>query len=262
MVLFARSVRDGSNARCRISLATSIASLPRTPTGAFHATSSELSHPSARRCRRVRAPLPRDDFALSDDTGTLGDVSGRSGSGRWRTAGAYARHWLRIRRSTMNVSWGGLPLRPDVIATFTIGVVLPHAGPLTWDGPFMTGLPPGFRALVVAQVAQQDEAIKRDSSCTAFQVDPLTFRRPRFMDHRPSSSAQRITDSRSCWRRILAPWLVSDLGAHTGFRELFRTIMILCRLRRKSLDTADEVLGLGLWRLCWAYSALDGRAGQ
>jgi hypothetical protein len=52
-------------------LATSIGSLPRTPTGAFRATGSELSQSRARRCRRVRAPLSRNDLALSDDTETL-----------------------------------------------------------------------------------------------------------------------------------------------------------------------------------------------
>ena len=72
-------------ADCRALLATNMGALPRTPAGAFHATSSELSPPRARECRRVRAPLPRSDFALSNDTGTLGDVPGRSGSGRRRT---------------------------------------------------------------------------------------------------------------------------------------------------------------------------------
>lgn len=58
-------------------LATTIASLPSTPTGALHATSSKLSYPRAR--GRVRTPLSRNNPALQNDTGTLGEVPGRSG---------------------------------------------------------------------------------------------------------------------------------------------------------------------------------------
>jgi len=62
--------------------------MPRTPAGAFHATSSNPSHPRPRRCMRVRAPLSRNDFVLSNDTGALGDVPGRGFSGHWRGEGA------------------------------------------------------------------------------------------------------------------------------------------------------------------------------
>jgi hypothetical protein len=65
-------------------LATSFASLPTTVSGAFYATSSRTSHPPESGC--VRTPSSRNNLALQDHTGTLGNVPGRSGSGRRRTA--------------------------------------------------------------------------------------------------------------------------------------------------------------------------------
>jgi hypothetical protein len=53
-----------------------------TPAGAFHATRSKLSHPRDRGRGPVRTPLPRNDPAFQNDTGTLGDVPGGSAGGR------------------------------------------------------------------------------------------------------------------------------------------------------------------------------------
>ena len=77
-----------SSGRCLL-LATTIAALPRTPAGAFHATGSELSYPSAR--RHVRPPLSRNNPALQNDPGTLVDVRGGAGSGRRPPASLRAR---------------------------------------------------------------------------------------------------------------------------------------------------------------------------
>jgi hypothetical protein len=45
-----------------------------------------MSHPHERWRDCVRTPSSRNNLALQDHTGTLGNVPGRSGSGRWRSA--------------------------------------------------------------------------------------------------------------------------------------------------------------------------------
>ena len=83
--------RTGRHSRPEIALNSAfsqqlVSPVADTPAGAFHATWSKLSHSRDRGRGPVRTPLPRNDSAFQNDTGTLVNVFGRHGSGRRRTA--------------------------------------------------------------------------------------------------------------------------------------------------------------------------------